>query len=361
MAMDLKVLQNDISKINSDLLALLDKRSALIKKFNADNARKQRSSSRLGKQEGNSDVDADADTANDHEADDKNGNVAEGSDSSKPKVVGRITKMASVDVSFDATLNAAVEKYSGSYTAAQMKTIVDAIDKATEALSNKGVVVGFLESHKDSYKTISQKGFNYVVEADFSYDGDELIDKLANGEVDYAVMPTVTDGAYYHAALMEYLVEPNLTILKEVNIYDRNSGHSGFLVLGSRPADAKQTLIVADGSGGNARRQQNRRGRGGRGRGRGGNGGNGNTISPTAPNPYKSLILAFSVVPPQAIERVIALLEGAGITMEELHSVKLASGNYFYMKCKPSRQVTNIGFVEDNLGAITTSLRIYAI
>lgn len=353
--MDLKVLQNDISKINSDLLDLLEKRSALIKTFNADSVRKPRITRSSGKQ------------GDDHESGDKNGNVADGSDAPKGAEGAKGHESSGVSVSFDSTLSAAAEKYSGSYTVAQMKTIVDAIDKATQALSNKGVVVGFLESHKGSYKSISQKGFNYVVEADFSHDADELMDKLGGGEIDYAVMPTVTDGAYYHATLMEYLVEANLTILKEINIYDRNEGHSGFLVLGSRPANAKQTLIVADGSAG--RRQQNRRG--GRGRGRGRNGGNGNggnngnsggnTISPTAPNPYKTLILAFAIVPPQAIERVIALLEGAGITMEELHSVKLASGNYFYMKCQPSRQVTNVAFLENNLSAITTTLRIYAI
>lgn len=354
--MDLKVLQNDISKINSDLLDLLEKRSTLIKKFNADSVRKQRNN-RPSKQD------------DDHEAGDKNGNIA-GNDSgdnnarNDDNATDTVKVQPSmVDVSFDSTLGCAVEKYSGSYTVAQMKTIVDAIDKATDALSNKGVVVGFLEGNKDSYKNISRKGFNYVVEADFSQDSDELMDKLSNGEIDYAILPIVTDGAYFHATVVEHLIEPNFTILKEVNLYDRTTGHSGFLVLGSRPANAKQTLIVADGSGG-GRRGQNRRG--GRGRGRGGRGngngsGSGNTISATTPNPYKTLILAFAVVPPQAIERVIALLEGTGITMEEMHSVKMASGNYFYLKCKPSRQVTNIAFVENNLDAITTSLHIYAI
>ncbi len=333
MSMDLKVLQNDINKINVDLLEKLDKRSALIKKFNADNARQQRNN-RLNKKD-----------ENDNNSNDNN-------DGNSQKTTPNTKQHTSVPVVFDATLTSAVEKYSGSYTAAQMKTIVDAIDKATETLINKGVVVGFLNKHKDNHKSISQKAFNYTVEADFSQDSDELMDKLENGDIDYAVMPTVSSGAYYHATVVEYLVEPHFTILKEVNIYDRNAGHSGFLVLGSRPADAQQTLITSDGK----KSQGNNRRRGQRGRGR-----NGGTISPTAPNPYKSLILAFTIVAPQTIERTIALLEGAGITMEELHSINLSSGNYFYIKCKPSREVTNISFVENNLRAITTSLHIYAI
>ncbi len=328
MSMDLKVLQNDINKINLDLLNKLDQRSALIKKFNADNARQQRNN-RLNKKDENNTGD---------------------SEGNQQKTTTK-TQQANVDVVFDATLASAMEKYSGSYTAAQMKTIVDAIDKATDTLTNKGVVVGFLNNHKDAHKSISQKAFNYIVETDFSQDSDELMDKLENGNIDYAVVPTISGGAYYHANIVEYLVEPHFSVLKEVNIYDKNTGHSGFLVLGSRPADAQQTLITADG-----KKPQNNRRRGQRGRGR-----NGGTISPTAPNPYKSLILAFAIVAPQTIERTIALLEGAGITMEELHSLKLASGNYFYIKCKPSREVTNISFVESNLRAITTSLHIYAL